>query len=363
MHLEKNIEKGTWLVRFYYTDWQGIRHKKTRSGFNRKRDAVTWANDFLTKQECDLNISFRQFTEIYFEDISHRLKQSTIYVKREIFKTKLLPYFGNKTMNEITAPNIRQWQNEMMKRNYAPTYLKSMNNQLVSIFSYAERYYDLKSNPCRKAGTMGRCDAGEMSFWTKNEYMHFIRYVDSPLYHAIFQMLYWTGMRIGELLALTRADFDFQAGTVSITKSYRRFQGQDIITTPKTERSNRLVSLPPFLLHEISELFRQSKPHPSHRVFYISKSVIARYMDVRVKRAGIHRIRIHDLRHSHASLLIEMGCPALEIAERLGHAKVETTLNTYSHLYPHRQSMLASRLEEEHEKGIVLQKEDATETN
>lgn len=358
MHLEKNTQKGTWLVRFYYTDWQGIRHKKTRSGFSRKRDAVAWANEFLAKLDCDLNISFRQFTEIYFEDVSHRLKQSTIYIKQKIFTTKLLPYFGNKTMSEITAPNIRHWQNEMMKQNYAPTYLKSINNQLVAIFSYAERYYDLKSNPCRKAGTMGRCDAGEMKFWTKNEYMHFIRYVDSPLYHAIFQMLYWTGMRIGELLALTRTDFNFQAGTVSISKSYRRFQGEDIITAPKTDRSNRLVSLPPFLLLEINELFRQNKTHPSHRVFYISKSVIARYMDVRVKRAGVRRIRIHDLRHSHASLLIEMGCPTLEIAERLGHAKVETTLNTYSHLYPHRQTMLANRLEEEHEKGIEIRKDE-----
>lgn len=112
---------------------------------------------------------------------------------------KILPYFGNKRVNDITAADIRQWQNELIKMGYSPTYLKTINNQLNAIFNYAVRYYDLKSNPCAKAGSMGKSKAEEMDFWTGEEFRKFIDSVmNKRLSYMAFMTLYWTGMRLGD---------------------------------------------------------------------------------------------------------------------------------------------------------------------
>ena len=151
--------------------------------------------------------------------------------KKYIVELKILPYFGDKRVNDITAADIRQWQNELIKMGYSPTYLKTINNQLSAIFNYAVRYYDLKSNPCAKAGSMGKSKAEEMDFWTGEEFRRFIDSVmNKRLSYMAFMTLYWTGMRLGELRALTPADFDFETNMLSITKSYQRitspFKGQ-----------------------------------------------------------------------------------------------------------------------------------------
>ena len=114
---------------------------------------------------------------------------------------------------------------------YSPTYLKTINNQLSAIFNYAVRYYDLKSNPCVKAGSMGKSKAEEMDFWTGEEFRKFIDSVmNKRLSYMAFMTLYWTGMRMGELLALNPKDIDLEKRTISITKSYQRLGKKDVIT-------------------------------------------------------------------------------------------------------------------------------------
>lgn len=163
-------------------------------------------------------------------------------------------------MNEITPGDVRKWQNEMVAfrnengKSYSQTYKKTMHNILSTIFNHACRFYNLKSNPARQAGNMGREEKKEMLFWTTEEYKKFSEAViDKPVSFYAFEMLYWTGMRLGELLALTMEDFDFEKNTVRINKSYQRLQGQDVITTPKTPKSNRTIKLPKFLAEEMQE--------------------------------------------------------------------------------------------------------------
>ena len=121
-------------------------------------------------------------------------------------------------MCEIQTSDIRAWQNELIKKGYAPTYLKSINNQLAALFNYAVRYYDLRDNPCRKAGSIGKSKADEMDFWTKQEFKEFLPSMDSkPEARMAFLLLYWTGMRIGELLALTYEDIDLEKSAIYIT--------------------------------------------------------------------------------------------------------------------------------------------------
>ena len=94
-------------------------------------------------------------------------REHTMINKHYIMDDKVLPYFGEKKMNEITPADIRKWQTELINKEYSKTYLKTINNQLSAILNYAVRYYGLKNNPCRTAGSMGKSKADEMSFWTK----------------------------------------------------------------------------------------------------------------------------------------------------------------------------------------------------
>ena len=229
---------------------------------------------------------------------------------------------------------------------YSSSYLKTLHNQLSAIFNYAVRFYDLRSNPASKAGNMGSEERKEMLFWTKEEYQKFSEVMmDKPLSYYAFQMLYWTGIREGELLALTPADFDFEKGTVKISKTYQRLKGQDVITSPKTKKSNRTVQMPDLLCTEMQEFFgMQYGLKKKDRVFTVTKSYLHHEMDRGAKEAGVKRIRIHDLRHSHISLLIDMGFSAVAIADRVGHESIEITYR-YAHLFPSKQKEMAVKLD------------------
>ena len=193
---------------------------------------------------------------------------------------------------------------------------------------------------------MGTEERREMLFWTKEEYEKFAdAMMDKPISYYAFEMLYWCGIRQGELLALTPADFDFANETVRINKSYQRLKGQDVITTPKTKKSNRIITMPQFLCEEMQDYLKQFYGvEPDSRIFPIRKHYLHHEMDRGAKETGVKRIRIHDLRHSHISLLIDMGFTALAIADRVGHESIDITYR-YAHLFPSRQTEMAEKLD------------------
>lgn len=354
MKAEKDKKTGKWLIQYRYTDWQGKRRKSTKRGFATKREAEEWLRNFLITQKADFDMKFENFWKMYYADMETRLREHTMRTKKYIVELKILPYFGNKRVNDITAADIRQWQNELIKIGYSPTYLKTINNQLSAIFNYAVRYYDLKSNPCAKAGSMGKSKAEEMDFWTGEEFRRFIDSVmNKRLSYMVFMTLYWTGMRLGELLALNPKDVDLEKRTISITKSYQRLGKKDVITPPKTPKSKRVITIPEFLAADIKDYMDSLyELQENDRLFPITKYYLEHEMQRGIKESGVKRIRVHDLRHSHASMLIELGFSPLEIANRLGHEKVETTLNTYAHLYPNKQTKLAERLDSEYREDL-----------
>lgn len=233
-------------------------------------------------------------------------------------------------------------------------FLKTVHNQLSAIFNHAARFYGLNLNPARQAGNMRAEERKEMLFWTREEYARFSEaMMDKPLSFYAFEVLYWCGVREGELLALTPADFDFEKRTLTINKSYQRLNKQDVITTPKTPKSNRVIQLPQFLCDELQDYLKQLYGvEPDSRMFPISKSYLHREMDRGCKQTGVKRIRIHDLRHSHISLLIDMGFTALAIAERVGHESIDITYR-YAHLFPTRQVEMADKLDSlKNKKGV-----------
>ena len=351
MPVFKNEDNGTWYVMARYVNWKGERKQKCKRGFVTKKEAQEWERMFQLQNSSDLDMSFEAFTELYIRDVKNRLKENTWLTKEHIIRTKILPFFGKLKISEISTKEIITWQNEMLayrdekKKPYSQTYLKTLHNQLSAIFNHAVRYYELRSNPAAKVGNMGSEEHREMLFWTKEEYKKFsFEMMDKPVSFYAFEMLYWCGIREGELLALTPADFDFDKETVTINKSYQRLHGEDVITTPKTKKSNRTIKMPHFLCEEMQEylsmLYGLKK---KDRIFTVTKSYLHHEMDRGAKAAGVKRIRIHDLRHSHISLLIDMGYSAVAIADRVGHESIDITYN-YAHLFPSTQDDMADKL-------------------
>jgi integrase len=344
--------RGKWIAQFYFTDWAGKRTKKKKRGFDTKKAAAEWERDFLKQQTADINMKLSAFVDIYLDDMKPRLCGSTLDGKRFLFDKLIIPYFGERPLCAISAADVRQWQATLMNaeyqqgketKKYSPTYLKTVNNQLTALFNYAVRFYGLRENPCHKAGSMGKKDAEEMQFWTLDEYQQFREAVkDKPRSFMAFQMLYYSGMRIGELMALTVADIDLEIHTVNISKTYSRRNGEDVVTPPKTPKSNRIIALPPFICDELRVYMASAYGlKDSDRIFPFTKYFFEHEMKRGCKISGVKKIRLHDLRHSHASLLIEQGFSPLLIADRLGHENV-----TYSHLWPHKQEEVADRLQQ-----------------
>ena len=347
----KNKANGTWYVQFRYTDWKGERQQKLKRGFATKKEAQTWEREFLMQKQADVNMTFESFAQLYEKDMKPKLKLNTWLTKESIIQKKILPYFGKRKLSEITAKDVMDWQNAIREltdakgKPYSPTYLKTVHNQLSALFNHAVRYYGLQVNPAAKAGNMGVEERREMLFWTKEEYLKFIdAMMDKPMLYYAFEILYWCGIREGELLALTPADFDFEKKTLRINKSYQRLQGKDVITTPKTKKSNRVIQMPDFLCDEMQDYFKQLYGlEPDSRIFPLSKYALKRGMEFGCKAAGVKIIRIHDLRHSHVSLLINMGYSAVAIGNRVGHESVEITYR-YAHLFPTVQKEMADKL-------------------
>ena len=111
MKAEKDKKTGKWLIQYRYTDWQGKRRKSTKRGFATKREAEEWLRNFLITQKADFDMKFEDFWKMYCADMETRLREHTMRTKKYIVELKILPYFGNKRVNDITAADIRQWQN------------------------------------------------------------------------------------------------------------------------------------------------------------------------------------------------------------------------------------------------------------
>ena len=358
MSVYKDEKTGKWYALAWYHDWKGEGRQKCKRGFETKKEAQDWERSYVQQNAAGIDMTFEAFCGLYEKDRRPRLKESTWLTKENIIKNRLIPTFGKMMMSEIETRHVIAWQNELLayrdefKKPYSATYLKTVHNQLVAILNHAVRHYGLKSNPASKVGYIGSKEREEMNFWTKEEYMKFTEAImDKPMSYYAFEMLYWCGIREGELLALTPADFNFTKKTVRINKTYQRIHGQDLITSPKTRKSVRTVEMPDFLCDEMQDYIKSLyKVQKNDRIFPITKSYLQHEMRRGSKEAGVKRIRIHDLRHSHISLLIDMGFSAVAIADRVGHESIDITFR-YAHMFPSRQVDMAQRLNNERMEG------------
>ena len=343
----------SWYVKCYYEDYTGTKKQKMKRGFQLQRDAREWERSFILQQSAQPSMPFQSLAELYLKDKKEHTKLITYQTKKSRIDNWILPYFGKKPVDSITAVDIRKWQSDLKNAVNAkneplsPGYMQNLVTELSSLFNFAVRFYGLSVNPCQIAGNAVGHKNRSINFWTKQEFQTFIEVMkDRPASYTVFMTMYYTGIREGELLALTPSDIDFEKKTLTVNKSYQRLGREDIITTPKTPKSIRTIPIPDGLCNCLQEYMSHCYGlQKDDRLFPYTKSFLYHEMEYGCKVSGVKRIRVHDIRHSHASLLVEMGFSPLLIAERLGHEKVQTTMDTYSHLYPNKQVEVARQLD------------------
>ena len=355
------ISEKNYRVNFSYISPDTNERKRTcKRGFEKKKDAEEWIKNELPafikqlehKETLDENLTMGELIELYMKDAHIRKEETTCLTKAHIIETKILPYFKRKKVYEVTTKDIRNWQNVMMtavKKNgerYSDTYLRSINNQLSAIMNFAVSYHNLPSNPVLKIDRMGlKNPEDEAEIWTLEEYEKFSEQLqDKPMFYYIFEVFFWSGIRLGELLGLTKEDVSLEEGTLSVKASYKT-QTRKMGKT-KTKNSKRTIYIPQFLVEELAEymetLYGLSE---KDRIFPTSKTTLHKKLKEASEKAGLKKITIHGFRHSHISMLMDgVSCASvMDISQRAGHKKPSTTM-IYTHRYKGKDQMIADEL-------------------
>lgn len=360
--LIKKAENGTYYFRanLGFHPITGKQIQKYQSGFKTKKEAreaysklMLTSSEELTEKKQQL--SFKQFIEeTYLPWYKTQVKEST-YLNRRSTIQKHFSYFYKMTVDEIKPSNVQNWQLELAKK-FNPNYIRIVQGMLSIAFDRAIVLGLAKKNPSRMIGNIKRKKT-KVDFWTLDEFQKVISLLYKGDYyeHYLFisyWLLFMTGMRIGEAAALQWSDINFETGLLSITKTlYYKTMDEYKFVEPKTQASIRTIYIDTDTIKELKawqevqkKVLKDCDLVLSYNGIPTSKHTLPRALKKLAGLAGVHRIKIHALRHSHASLLISMGENPLLIKERLGHEKIQTTLGTYGHLYPNTNVEVAKKL-------------------
>ncbi len=212
-----------WESQFYYKDYTGKRIKVHKRGFKTKKDALEYEREQINTLSGSMNQKMDSFVELYLKNIGPNLKERSLATKKGTIERHILPYFGDKEISEITAADVIAWQNTLKASNkYSDAYLRHITVQFRAIINHAVKIYDLKKNPCKMVEKMGSYKKTDLNYWTKQEYDVFIdTFTKGTMHYTLFEILFWTGMRLGELLALTKDDIDLDAKKISIRRGLK----------------------------------------------------------------------------------------------------------------------------------------------
>lgn len=358
----KKANNGTYYFRanLGYDAVTGKQIQKYRSGFSTKKEARAEYSKLILAAEEGLAMekkqpSFKQFIEeIYLPWYKTQVKEST-YKNRLNTIEKHFKFFYRKKVNEIEPIHVQTWQLKLAK-DYSPNYVRIIQGMLSLAFDRAIILGLAKKNPARMVGNI-KSKKVKVDFWTLEEFQKVISLLYKGDYYEhylfiCFWLLFTTGLRIGEAAALQWEDIDFDSGIISVTKTlYYKSMNEYKFVDPKTSASIRTVVIDEDTIRELKDWMEVQKKVLKDCNFVLSysgiptsKHTLPRALEKLAGLAGVHRIKIHALRHSHVALLISMGVNPLIVKDRLGHEKIQTTLGTYGHLYPNSNFEVAKML-------------------
>lgn len=338
-------------VRINYTNNNGENKQLTRIAYGLKEAKqleLTLSNK--SKKGTIKKMTVDTLCKEYIKAKKYSVRETTLFKKERILLEHVIPHLKDKSLTQLNVKTLTEWKIKIESRKFKINTKKSIYGELMAMLNYAVKMEYLQSNPLSKVGNF--IDPYEakrdIQFYTPEE---FLRYKQCALerareqnfydFYVFFAIAYYTGARKGEIHALRWSDYD--GCTISIRKSIaQNLKGGDRETPPKNKSSNRDVKLPTPLISILDEHYERMRQTTGFTENYHICGGIRALRDTplsnenfkNAKAANLHRLRIHDFRHSHASLLANAGVNIMEISRRLGHSNIEQTLNTYSHLYP-----------------------------
>lgn len=350
------------------------KQRRKRLTVSTKKEAQQIESKYLrlyheNKLTTNSDLTLKDIYEVYEEKYTQNLKPSYKQTQERIFKNYIEPYFKNTQIKLIKKQQIYDFQQFLLTSK--PKRKETLSNKTINmIIIHLQRLFNVAmkeglsyENPCNQIDKL-KVQKKEIDFWTLDEFTTFISHIDKnkPFLKVFYQFAFFTGMRAGEMIALTWSDIDFYNQTVRINKSAKLINGNYVTTTPKTESSNRYITInskitamlkkwqeiqPKLLIDNFQNIdsdkllvFQYSEKHPSSD--YYSKQI----KKIIVKNnLNLKPIRLHDFRHSHVALLIHNNEKNTTIKERLGHSSITTTIDTYGHLYPNSQKSMSDKFD------------------
>ena len=357
-NIKKDEKTGTYYFKISLgTDpVTGKRRQTTRRGFKKKSDAVKVYNE-LKNQYYDGVLIYnnstktKDFIEDYLKWYKTQVRATTFNNRSCSINKNIMSYFGEYKLDQITPMMIQKWQQNLLDNGLDKNYIRNLHKFLTQILDRAVALDLIKNNPTQKAGNI-KPNKREVAFWTEDEFLKVITTFDTNdisqhLGCTIINFLFYTGLRFSEMQALTWNDLDSTHKLINVTKDliYKNQEDWEFDEL-KSKSSNRKV----FLDDECYNTLQKWKKVQSNLfnvkqdsfIFSFTGIPVNHYFTLKTierhaKIANVHRIRIHALRHSHASFLIQLGVNIIAISKRLGHADVQEVLKTYGHLYPEHQ--------------------------
>lgn len=367
----KTKTKTTWKAEGNYVDFFGTPKRYHKRGFETEKEAKEWERTFLIEATSfggNPNLTFTDLFSMFMDHKKKTLKERTYRDLKVKCEKNILPYWKDFKVKDIRLQHVMIFQNKLLDETYerhtkvdgkivvenvqySNETIETIQTRLKAIFKYGVNNGMINNLQLISFENVKRTDEQkkEMLFWHPYEYDRFIEVVDDVSFEAMYNVLYWCGLRIGEVLALTWKDVDLFAKTIKVSKTYNNHH--KILTTPKTQQSYRTVIMPNKCYSSIQRLREAQAKYEGFSedcfLFGFDKpfddNKVHRYTDKWIRKAEVKKIRIHDFRHSHVSLLVNLGFPAFDIAKRMGHS-VDMVNNRYGHWFDNAQQKMVDKL-------------------
>src|SRR5690625_105793 len=364
MAIYKDEKRGTYYVSVYIVLNNGDRKRVLRRGFKTQREAKDAEADIIFNAKIDNpdNPLFDDLLVEYMKWYEKRRKESTVYNLKGTIRRYIQPFFEGKHVQDIKKRDIMKFHNFLLEKlSVVPA--KSVHKNLSAILNYAIQMEYLNINVAREVGNVDAKEDNSINFWTLEEFKRFLKVVNNVRYYTLFMVLFYSGARIGEILALTWNDIDFKNNLIDINKRYYRTK----INTPKSDSSIRKIKLPNHTINLLRQLKLKEKYKKDDYFIFgefykpINQSTVThqfhKYLNMFIDEKGkqtLKRIRIHNFRHSHASYLVNKGYDIQIISSRLRHNKISTTYDIDSHLYTNKEDEAVKNMESDFEPSDVI---------
>lgn len=351
--------KQKYRVRINYTDRNGVPHQLDRVAYG-STEAKILESKLLQEygkgaEPSNARMTVQELYDAYMYSREKDVRATTYNKSKRTIEKYVLPFIGDQRIDRLNAKRMQSWKDTILHMECCQTTRKNIYAEFRALLNYGVRLEYLSKNPLLSVGNFRDNDfippKDKLHYYTPEQFIQFISAARDAAeqenslaawgYYVFFSIAYYTGMRKGEIHALRWSDIE--GDTINVRRSItQKLKGGDIETAPKNKSSYRTLQIP----QPLREILKQHKSRQQQYQAFsedfricggercLRDTSIANKNIQLADAAGLPHIRIHDFRHSHASLLANEGINIQEIARRFGHAKIEQTWNTYAHLYP-----------------------------